>query len=548
MASQINTWCSAKPSVCPGYDSGMWIGEQFLVEDFSTNPPEYGGAAAYDHGWDAAMMVEAWIQETDPVRKATYEASARLAADWSEVEPSVRNHNYTAKNIWVLAQLYAITGESRYKTELENKLDRNLKPGVLMDANSDGFVDGMSNQPFSGLTLSAQTPGRMWDGHNANPWYHSMNAWAAVEAYVAFRDRGDTARAADIRPYMIAMLDNLAVELVTQGPPATSGEHMWPIPYALRTALWKVADYEIESHPLWEDAVATLYNWGLFNSIDTSVNNLSGRGTAALGLYLVYLSGTTYEPLDQRLNSASSTPASDPTPADLATDVPVTADLTWAAGVNAVSHDVYVGTNASLSAGDFQANQTGTTFDPGSLNANTTYYWRIDELDGSSTITGPVWSFTTEQGSGGPAVLLYDDFESNSFATEGWTTNWGITTQTSVSGNRAAVCTFTDSDLISRSLDTSGLSQLTVSFYYYDDDIDNNDNVYLQFYNGISYVNIFELGNTSPEDNWHFYTLTVPNSGSESQYFHSNFKIRISRSGIDWNENLGIDDVKVEVQ
>jgi hypothetical protein len=43
----------------------------------------------------------------------------------------------------------------------------------------------------------------------------------------------------------------------------------------------------------------------------------------------------------------------------------------------------------------FKGNQTGTAFDPGTLAAETTYYWRIDEVNGPETIKGDVWSFTT---------------------------------------------------------------------------------------------------------------------------------------------------------
>ena len=43
----------------------------------------------------------------------------------------------------------------------------------------------------------------------------------------------------------------------------------------------------------------------------------------------------------------------------------------------------------------FKGNQTGIAFDPGTLAAVTTYYWRIDEVNGPETIRGDVWSFTT---------------------------------------------------------------------------------------------------------------------------------------------------------
>ncbi|NIS80349.1 MAG: hypothetical protein GTO14_09120, partial [Anaerolineales bacterium] len=87
--------------------------------------------------------------------------------------------------------------------------------------------------------------------------------------------------------------------------------------------------------------------------------------------------------------------ATNPSPADGATDVSTNADLSWTAGTDADSHDVYFGTNPTPGAGEFQGNQTATTFDPGTMANNTTYYWRIDEVNASGTTTGVVWSFTT---------------------------------------------------------------------------------------------------------------------------------------------------------
>jgi len=84
--------------------------------------------------------------------------------------------------------------------------------------------------------------------------------------------------------------------------------------------------------------------------------------------------------------------ASNPNPADGATSVSITADLSWTAGSDAISHDVYFGTT---SPGAFQGNQIATTFDPGTMAYYTTYYWRIDEINNGSKTTGIVWSFTT---------------------------------------------------------------------------------------------------------------------------------------------------------
>ena len=148
--------------------------------------------------------------------------------------------------------------------------------------------------------------------------------------------------------------------------------------------------------------------------------------------------------------------ANTPSPEDTAIGVGINDDLSWSAGADAVSHDVYFGTSesavtaASRLAGDvngngsvgiddftiltqqwlgtpvepyadldgdaevnledfavisadwldsadpvYKGNQAGVTFDPGTMDEGKTYYWRIDEVNSYGTTTGSVWSFTT---------------------------------------------------------------------------------------------------------------------------------------------------------
>ncbi len=93
--------------------------------------------------------------------------------------------------------------------------------------------------------------------------------------------------------------------------------------------------------------------------------------------------------------------ATNPSPADEATSVSRVADLSWTASPSATSHDVYLGTveadvnDANTSDSEFKGNQAGVTYDPGTLDGSTTYYWRIDEKDGVDTVKGNIWSFTT---------------------------------------------------------------------------------------------------------------------------------------------------------
>jgi hypothetical protein len=86
-------------------------------------------------------------------------------------------------------------------------------------------------------------------------------------------------------------------------------------------------------------------------------------------------------------------PASNPEPANGATEVDPNADLNWTAGVYAISHDVFFGT--TINPPPFIHNQTATTFEPGTMAVGTTHYWRIDEVSAYGTTTGTVWRFTT---------------------------------------------------------------------------------------------------------------------------------------------------------
>jgi hypothetical protein len=116
----------------------------------------------------------------------------------------------------------------------------------------------------------------------------------------------------------------------------------------------------------------------------------------------LYGGGRLYLPVQ---NVPPYTPSS-PSPADGATGVSTTTDLSWTGGdPNAgdpVIYDVYFGTSdppTVLLCNDVSS----TTCDPGTLSNNTHYYWRVDATDnyGAST-SGPVWDFTTGSSSNNP--------------------------------------------------------------------------------------------------------------------------------------------------
>jgi hypothetical protein len=107
---------------------------------------------------------------------------------------------------------------------------------------------------------------------------------------------------------------------------------------------------------------------------------------------------------------------SSPQPANGAVDVSQRPVLTWVPGVFADTHEVYFGADATSLELKGSGNLGSESFEPGQLEWNTTYYWRIDEANNASADspwTGPLWSFTTAN------FLIIDDMESYNDIDEG---------------------------------------------------------------------------------------------------------------------------------
>jgi inhibitor of cysteine peptidase len=125
-------------------------------------------------------------------------------------------------------------------------------------------------------------------------------------------------------------------------------------------------------------------NWG-FDVVDDGARMLLSAGL-----------GRVIEITDSRIADA-------PNPTSGAVDVRQTSILSWSPGEAAASHDVYFGTadavkNADISSPEYKGsrNLDSESYDTGKLEWNTTYYWRVDEVEDGGTIQkGNLWSFTT---------------------------------------------------------------------------------------------------------------------------------------------------------
>ncbi len=103
-------------------------------------------------------------------------------------------------------------------------------------------------------------------------------------------------------------------------------------------------------------------------------------------------------------------------PVNGATGVKQTPALKWKPGLQAASHELYFGTdpnavkNATKTSPEFKGTRAlgAESYSPGTLAWQTTYYWRIDEVNNTnakSPWVGRVWSFTTAD------FAVIDDFE-----------------------------------------------------------------------------------------------------------------------------------------
>jgi hypothetical protein len=104
-------------------------------------------------------------------------------------------------------------------------------------------------------------------------------------------------------------------------------------------------------------------------------------------------------------------------PVNGAVDVTQTPVLTWTPGFGA-SHEVYFGTDPASLESKASGSLGSESYDPGQLEWNTTYYWRVDEVNNAnadSPWTGPLWSFTTAN------FLIIDDMEAYNDLDEGVT-------------------------------------------------------------------------------------------------------------------------------
>ncbi len=150
----------------------------------------------------------------------------------------------------------------------------------------------------------------------------------------------------------------------------------------------------------------------------------------------------------------------DPQPADGATDVAVDTMLSWRPGREAVSHEIYLGTDPA--AMTMVGTSTQSRYSPGILDLGAMYYWQVVEINEDevpSAWAGNVWTFSTQE------YIEVDGFETYDDNIETGTTVW----QTWIDGiddstNGGGVVGYAQSPFGERTIVHSGVQSMPFSF------------------------------------------------------------------------------------
>lgn len=155
-------------------------------------------------------------------------------------------------------------------------------------------------------------------------------------------------------------MDYFFTTKVTSGDYTQGEAHQWALLEMYTNSLWYYTKYE-------------MFEWGaLWGNPDLGMETVPGE------------------------NLPPNEP-SNPNPWNGQTGVDADADLSWTCSDpngDPLTYDVYFDT-VNPPVNIVSSGQSGTTYDPGTMTAGETYYWKIvAEDDESASTEGPIWSFT----------------------------------------------------------------------------------------------------------------------------------------------------------
>lgn len=180
--------------------------------------------------------------------------------------------------------------------------------------------------------------------------------------------------------------------------------------------------YYIIFHPDSSWSGGHMVDWGMFYSYDTYTRGIAYWYWDIPSPWWYPIDGDDFcfKTYGLAIENLPPNSPSNPTPANHATGVVINADLSWTGGDpdfgDTVTYDIYFGTNSNPPLK--KSDNTVTSYDPGTMDTNTKYYWKIVAKDnhGAST-TGQVWDFTTLSMENQPPIIDIISPEENSILT-----------------------------------------------------------------------------------------------------------------------------------
>ncbi len=225
-----------------------------------------------------------------------------------------------------------------------------------------------------------------------------------------------------------------------------------------------------------------------------------------------------------------------------------TATLSWNASTDNTGVTGYEVLQGSTSIGTV----TGTSANITGLTENTSYTFSVRAYDaaGNNSAAASV-AFTTNAAGGGgggsPVVLHQGSFESG---WDGWSD--GGSDSYRYSGSRSFQGNYSirlrdntnSSTMTLGSFDVSGYNTLDIEFYFYAWSMENNEDFWVQFYNGSSWVTVGSYARGTNFNNNTFYSATVSiNSADYNFPTNAQFRFRCDASGN--SDHVYIDQVTI---
>jgi hypothetical protein len=246
-----------------------------------------------------------------------------------------------------------------------------------------------------------------------------------------------------------------------------------------------------------------------------------------------------------------------PNPADGVIGVPITAsEATWDNPAGATSNEFWFGTDpGSLALLQSGGLATSFTIPPGTLEYNTYYYWRVDEIDAGGTTTGPVWSFRTER----DPSIFFEDFESGTgswtITNNGGTCDWAVFSppypNTYLIGEGALLSCDTDNCGVGASANSTITLNTGLDFSMYSTVILEFDSDFRGYSTsadscfadvsvdgGVTWTNVLTYGNVSSTRITEHVNLSVP-----SAVLASDVRVRFTSVQPGWDYFWAIDNI-----